>query len=507
LEVNVLKRRGLAVFSGLLLWLSFPNVFALNFQPWTGWVAWVALVPLCVALWGQKPPVAFRTGLLSGFVFYLLSLTWITNVQPMGPASLPAWVALALWCALFTGGWGAMAGWVSRRYTRLPVVALAALWALLELLRERLFTGFPWVNLGSSQAFNPAILPLASITGQVGLHFAVALGNLIFFSLLFEQKLLLGTARSLSATLAVGLLVWGAQVARVQTAQVPAGPTVKVGIIQGGIDQDQAWTQAYRERIMNTYLLLSQAAVQEGAQVLLWPESAFPGFFNENAAEAKQLKAFAKVHQLNLMIGSTLAEGPDPEHQNYHNSALWITPAGNTLAQAKRHMVPFGEYVPFRRSVPVLDMAMARLGVSDFVPGVAGPLFDLGGLKTQPLICYESVFPAVPREGPAPDLLGVITVDTWYGRSAGPVWHASQCALRAVENGCWVARSAATGISLFADPQGHLLKPIGLDQAGYAVAEIPRGKTTFYRLHGEWLAAVLLLLLAILWAQTLFQKR
>jgi apolipoprotein N-acyltransferase len=391
--------------------------------------------------------------------------------------------------------------WAAERKAALPVLGLAMLWALLELLRERLFSGFPWVNLGSSQAVNPAILPLASITGQVGLHFAVALGNLVLFGLIFEQKLLLGAARSLSATAALGLLIWGAQAARLQTAQVPDGSRVKVGVIQGAIDQDQAWTQQYRERIMNTYLLLSQAALNEGAQVLVWPESAFPGFFNEDAAEARQLRAFAKQHKVHMLVGSTLSDG-----QGYHNAALWIAPDGNTLSQSKRHMVPFGEYVPFRQAVPVLDMAMARLGVSDFVPGEAGPLFDLAGLKTQPLICYESVFPAVPRQGPDPDLLGVITVDTWYGRSAGPVWHAAQCALRAVENGCWVARSAATGISLFADPQGHLLKTIALDQAGYAVMEIPRGKGSFYRLHGEWLAALFVLLLAILWGPIFFKK-
>ena len=484
-------RRGLALLSGLLLWLSFPNVFALEFQTWPGWIAWVALVPLCWALWLQPAGCAFRLAWLSGTVFFILSFSWLTNVRPMGPAAYPAWFALALWCGVFVAFWGWLVSWVSRRNAPQPSIVLAAAWALLELLRERALTGFPWVNLGSSQAFNPAVLPLAAITGQVGLHFAVALANLFFFAILVEQKILLGFARSSMALLCMGLLAWGVQVGRQSLIPNTAGPRVKVAIIQGGIDQDQAWTPDYRALTMRTYLGLSESAVKDGAQALLWPESAYPGFFNEDAVEAKQLKAFARAHKVQLMIGSTFSED-----RGYRNSALWIGPEGNTLAQAKRHLVPFGEYVPFMGLLPILDGAMARLGVSGFLPGTSGPLFNLGGLQTQPLICYESIFPAIAREGGHIDLLGVITEDTWYGHSAAPVYHASQCVLRAVENGCWVGRSAATGISLFVDPQGRLLQPIALDQAGYRVADISQGRSTFYREHGEWLAGLFLLLLA-----------
>ncbi len=273
-------------------------------------MAWIALVPLCWALWDQEPLAAFRLGWLSGGLFFTLSLTWLTNVRPMGLAAVPAWLGLAAWCGLFVGVWGAAAGWVSRRPVALPVIALAAVWALLELLRERLFTGFPWVNLGSSQALNPAILPLAAITGPLGLHFAVALGNLILFGLLVEQKLLLGAARSASAVLALALLGWGVHSARLQMTAGDQGPRVKVAIIQGNIDEDQAWTLAYRGQVMSTYLRLSDAALKEGAKVLVWPESSFPGFFNEDAPEARRWRvAFARERQVDLVIGSTSSPG------------------------------------------------------------------------------------------------------------------------------------------------------------------------------------------------------
>lgn len=497
--MSLKARRWLAALSGVLLWLSFPNPFALHFEAWTGWVAWSALVPLCASVWGAPKAQAFRHGLLAGFLFFALSLYWLIHVRPMGLAAYPAWWGLALWCGLFVAAWAWVAAWASERGAGLPVIALAAAWSLLELLREHLFTGFPWVNLGSSQALNGALLPLAANTGQVGLHFAVALGNLCLFALIFEQKLLLGAARSTTALLAFGLLAFGVHH---QRPFDQSAPPVKVGIIQGGIDLDQAWTKAYRERVMNTYLLLSQAAVDEGAQVLLWPESSFPGFFNEGALESEQVKAFAKKRHVHMLIGSTLVA-----ENGFFNSALWVDPAGNTLSQGKRHLVPFGEYVPFRKAVPILDAAMARMGVSEILADRRGPLFDLAGLKTRPLVCYESVFPDEVRQGEAPDLLGVITVDTWYGNSAGPVFHAQQCALRAVENGAWVARAAATGISLFADPQGQLIAPIALDQAGYQVLAVGRGHRTFYREQGEWMAVLLLFLLAALWGPHLFTRR
>src|SRR6185295_159329 len=103
--------------------------------------------------------------------------------------------------------------------------------------------------------------------------------------------------------------------------------------------------------------LMSQSAINEGAQVLVWPESSFPGFFNLDSVEARQLKAFAKAHKVYFLVGSTLVEGPDQEHAQYRNSALSIAPDGHSESQGKRHMVPFGEYVPFRRAIPVLDAA------------------------------------------------------------------------------------------------------------------------------------------------------
>lgn len=486
-------RLGLAGSSGLLLFFSFPNPFALGFEAWTGWLAWGALVPLLAALDGQDAKAGARLGLVAGLSCFVPGLVWLTNVKPLGPGAIPAWLALAAWCAAFPALFGAATAEGIKRNWAQPVLWIPALWAFSELLRENLLTGFPWMGLGSSQYRNPAVLPLAAALGQTGLHYAVALGNTVLLGALVRPALLLPWRRSAAATAMVlalaGTAAWQGREQRAWDAQASAAPSIRVGLIQGAIDLDQVWDRAYRLSLLNVYLGFSKKAVDQGAQLLLWPESCFPGFFNEDAFEARELKAFAARHQVHMLVGSTLSEGG-----RYTNSAVWIDPQGNTASYAKRHLVPFGEFVPFRAAAPLLDLALERLGLVGFSPGQEPGIFRLGPLAVKPLICYEGIFPALARSGGSAGLLAVLTVDTWYGRSAGPVWHASQAVLRAVEQGAWVGRAAATGISLFAAPDGRILHAIPLDQPGIAIQAVRAPRRTPY---GDWGQLPILLLCAL----------
>jgi apolipoprotein N-acyltransferase len=504
-------RVGLALLSGLLLWLSFPNPWAMHFEAWPAWLAWLALVPLMALLPGCSALEGFQYGFLTGTAFFLPGLVWITRVQPLGFGAIPAWCGLAAWCALFPAAFGALSALGLRRDWMGPTLWMPALWTLLEALREHLFSGFPWLSLGSSQFNNPAVLPLAALCGLSGLHFAVALGNAVACALLarpawFKSWGTLGASIGL-----IVLLVLGAHSQALQQEQWDQGLNrgsqahalaLKVGVVQGGIDEDQAWNREYRTNILQTYCTYSLAAVGQGANLILWPESAFPGFFNENAPEAVQVKAFARKNHVHLLIGSTLSDGG-----NFTNSAVLVDPDGTTRTYSKRHLVPFGEYVPFRHWVPLLDGILDRFGIVDFSSGTEAKVFDVQGGAVAPLICYESVFSDLVRQGEAPDLLAVLTVDTWYGVTPGPVWHAGQAAIRAVENGCWVARSAATGISLIAAPNGLMRYTIGLEEAGVLVQTLSPARPTPWRAHGPWILLVCGILLALAWGPALFGSK
>jgi apolipoprotein N-acyltransferase len=499
--VTLAARRGLALLSGLLLYLSFPSVFAMGFEAWPGRVAWLALLPLLGALDGQGRGQGFKLGLWAGLAFFVPGLHWLTKVQPLGAGAWPAWLALAAWCALFPALFGALAGEGQRRGWPQPLLWLPAAWTLVEWLRQGLLTGFPWMSLGGSQFANPALRPLAALTGSPGLHYAVALGNVLAFTLLFKPKQLCRWGQCLPALAMVLALALGAAwQGRAQsdwTASHAAAPKVRVAVVQGGLDLDQVYTQAFRAKVLALYLGYSEEAAAAGAKLIVWPESAFPGFFNEDPPEAGALRAFAKRRRVSLVFGSVLSTPG-----GYQNAAVCLDPDGNTRSYAKRHLVPFGEYLPLADWVPGLRRALGDMGVAFFQPGAGTAKFQAQGLAVQPMICFESVFPELAHQDGPPDLVSIITVDTWYGRSSCPIYHAGQAALRAVENGCWVARAAATGVSLFAGPDGGLGPRLGLDSAGWIVQDLGPGRPTPYARWGEWfvLACGLGLLLAALLA-------
>lgn len=502
--MSLLLRRGLALLSGLLLWLSFPNPWALDFEPWTAGLAWVALLPLLAALDGAGERRAFGLGWLAGLACFLPGLFWLTNVKPLAFGAWPAWLALAAWCALFPALFAFAAEACLRRAWALPVLLLPALWTLTEWLRGWLLGGFPWIGLGSSQFSRPVVLSLAAAVGELGLHYAVALGSSLAYAALIRPTLLLGVWQSLSAcAVALGLAYLAHTQMRAQGAwaRERSGEGFKVAVVQGGIDFDQPWTQDYRRKLLNRYLHLSAQAVAAGARLVVWPESAFPGFFGEPAAqvETSAVRAWVQQRGVALLTGATLVV-----RGGFANAAQWIGPQGEA-AYAKRHLVPFGEYVPLRGAVPLLDLALTRAGVVDFIPGQEPVRFQLGAFTVRPLICYESIFPDLAREGGPVDLLAILTVDTWYGRSAGPVWHASQALLRAVENGCWVARAASTGISLLAAPDGRLQSSVGLEEAGFLVHEVTPARTTPFQRWGH--IPILTALLLVMGVSFGFRKR
>ena len=485
-----LSRYSLSLLSGLLMALSFPNIFHPDFFPAGAFVAWFCLLPLFCTLDGEAPEAAFKKGFVAGFFFFLLSTAWINHIKPMGPGAPPAWICLSAWLALFPAcfAWGLARG----REARLPWEAfwVPALWTLLEVARERLLSGYPWVSLGSSQAASRVWLGLAALTGVYGLHFCVALINLLAWQLWRRRSELLPGLLLTAALLALRIAF---------PLRVPSGPGIKVAVIQGNIDQDQAWTLAYRQELMASYSALMREAVDAGAKILVWPESAYPGFFDEFGPESETLRAFARHERVGLIVGSSLVDRQDPA---YYNAAVMIDAQGNTADYRKRHLVPFGEYIPFRSLVPILDRLLTRLGLSDFRPGAdEQPGFLLQGLAVSPEICYESVYSEKVRQSAGEaNLMAVLTLDSWFGDSAAPRHHFSQAVLRAVENGFWVARSAATGISGFVAPDGKISGLVPLNERGWSLQEIPfLGQKTFYRRHGPWFIWLCALFLALPW--------
>ncbi len=475
----------LPLASGLLLCFSFPNFVLRGFHWQTNLVAWVALVPLLASLEGASPRQAFGRGFLAGLVFFLCALYWINYVKPMGWGATVGWAALSAYLALYPALFAVLVRRGLDEGLRLPLLWIPALWTLLEYGRGTFFSGFPWASLGSSQYLDPLVLPLAAAAGIWGLHFLVALGNLLAFSLAGGGSWL-KPSRRLAAGAALVLACLGLTAWLGRAAAEPEAPRARVAVIQGSLDQDQAWTSDYRAHLMRVYLGLMDRAADWGARTLVWPEGSFPGIFSLSPPEAGELRAFARARGVDLLVGS---DNFDPSAGTYSNSVLWIAADGRLGEYKKRHLVPFGEYIPLRHVLPFLNKAVESIGFQDFTPGTRAGAFPTLAGEAGPLICYEGIFPGLCRDSVerGAEWLSISTFDTWYGNSAAPYQHVALAVFRAVEEDRWIARAGATGISCFISPKGAISDVVGLYRRGFAVRDIRLLKArTLFRRWGNW---------------------
>ena len=489
----------------MLLALSFPRFG----HPA---VAWIALVPLLIALsgWrgrpgrlpGQPPLRAFGLGLTAGIVYFLGTVYWTsTVVATFGQLPMPLAATAMLLLAAYLALYPALAAVViGRLITRGGVAALffaPAAWVATEFGRGYLFGGFPWVPLGNTQVTVLPIAQLASLFGVYGLSALVAFINAsIAFALLTSGRPRI-KAIAAAATVLVVIAVWGTW--RIADGRLTReGTPLRVGLIQGNIAQEDKWNPREAYRIFTTYIAMTRDAVRRGAQFVLWPESATPFSF-EDDAQGEQVRALARETRVPLLVGSDQTiRGPEPRH---YNAAFMLDPDGRTAAVYRKiQLVPFGEFVPLAdwfSFFPPLVQTLA--GFAPFTPGDSMAMLPLGRHLTSTAICYEVVYPALAREAVlgGSELLTTITNDAWYGQSSAPFQHFALASMRAIEQGRYLARAANTGISGIVDPYGRVVQSSAIFEQVGLVGEVRLlTNRTVYSMLGDAIAYVAIALTA-----------
>ncbi|HEV2986079.1 MAG TPA: apolipoprotein N-acyltransferase, partial [Vicinamibacterales bacterium] len=286
----------------------------------------MALAPLLVALAGPRRVTlgrAFTLGLLTGVVHFAGTLYWITHVMNTY-GELPIWVAVALngalvgYLALFPAVFAVIVRRIVVARGTMMMMGAPLVWVATELGRTYLLTGFPWVLLGYSQASVLPIAQLASIFGVYGVSMLVASVSAAVAILGAgsgsAEKDVPGTGRfvrfvPLAASFAgvLGVAVWGSQ--RAATGRLThEGSTIRVGIVQGNVDQGQKWDPAHATAIFQDYLRKSRQALREGANLVLWPESSTPFMFEEDAVGAEQVRMLARQARVPILLGSDQIE-------------------------------------------------------------------------------------------------------------------------------------------------------------------------------------------------------
>ena len=467
-----------AAVSGVLLALSFPKYG----HPA---VAFIALVPLLVSLVSATPRQGFVRGLLAGFIHYAGTVYWTgATVSTFG--GLPVVVAvlvaglLALYMAAYIAVFGAITAVLIRRFRLAGMWLAPAVWVTMEYLRGILIGGFPWIPLGNTMVTFLPIAQLASIVGVQGLSVFVGLLNAGFAigAITTGQRRLVAAGTSLGLILVVS--IWGGM--RLSSNALIQGEPIKVGLIQGNIAQTDKWNPARAGMILDRYLQLSQQAVQQGAQFLIWPESSTPFYFEEDRAGGL-VRGMVRTLGVPLLLGSDEMEpGEPPRH---YNAAFMLDTAGATAAvYRKMHLVPFGEYVPFQRLLFFVGPLVEA--VSAFSPGTRVTMLPVNGHMDSTAICYEVTYPALQREAvrQGSEMLTTITNDAWYGNSSAAYQHFEMAAMRAIEEGRYLVRSANTGISGIIDPYGRILIRTNLFETVAVVGEarFVQAKTVYARI-------------------------
>lgn len=482
----------LPLLSAVLLTLSYP-AFNMSF------IAWFALVPMLVAIRGERLPQAFFTGYITGLLFFAATLYWVGYVAIIGV------IILTFYLALFFGLFALGAEVLSMQFPkpRLKFALLVScLWVAVEYLRGHIFTGFAWAMLGHTQWETLPMIQIADTVGAYGVSFLVMFTNVLISSKI--KKKIKGhkpEARYLAllVIILIAVMIYGYYK---QDLRPSKREPVKISVIQGNIPQSQKWDERYAAEILDRYSSLTREAAKEKPDLIVWPETSVPGFLETEKPLRDRITALAKELNTYILVGTQTEKVP--EGVRYYNSAALISNTGEIVQRYdKMHLVPFGEYVPFGNSYLSFIKKRYDMG-EDYSPGKDYTIFEIptqnsGRVKFGVLICFEDVFPEISRSFArrGAEFLVVITNDAWYMKSGAPYQHTQSSVFRAVENRLNVVRAANTGQSCFIDPSGRITQSVagtGGDRifvTNFATANIIPGRgQTPYMKHGDIFAWV-----------------
>jgi len=514
----------LVLLSAVLQILIFPlpNLYML---------CWVAIAPLVVALLRARQPgtlqlkgaikllpaspaQAFLLAYVCGILWYCGTCYWIYGVMHQyGGVSVPLGVLIlilfSMYLALYHGAFGLLISLLAGKssVSRRALLLAPSVWVAIELARDRI-TGFPWDLLGTTQVDNVTLARIATATGVYGISFEIMVVNVAVAGAFLASR----ERRKAVLLAALGAIVV-LQSGRWITS--PAFPTDHTAIlVQENVPvlEGADWTQDYFSDTLNDLSTISLNAAlasppetpAQHPSLIVWPESPAP-FYVGDPHFRGAMNNLARESQAWVVAGSL---GINVSNQIF-NSASLISPGGDWPARYdKIHLVPFGEYVPFRRLFSFAGGLTQQVG--DFSRGTSRQPLDAGGDKLGVFICYESIFPDEIRQLAANGAQVFVNIsnDGWYGDSGAYAQHLKQARMRAVENDRWLLRDTNTGVTAAIDPYGRIVASaprkirIAL-RAPYALTYV----TTFYTAHGDWFAYLCAIISLAALVSLLFRRK
>ena len=445
---------------------------------------------------------AFNSAYLFAFLFNAFSLYWVAIVTP--PGTVAAVVIVSLYYAIVLTVFNRLhhirpwLGWV----------AMPFLWTGMEYFRTLSEFAFPWSDLGYTQAYYLWVLQIVSVLSVHGLTLLIVTVNVLLCQV-FRKELLPErrvTMVLLSLAVVAGVTAYG----WVVTPRFPKPGTLDVAILQGSVPLEIKWAPDNAGHTFRLYDSLAQTAVDSTPVLYIWPETAVPCYLSHDhgcRAEVGRIARATNGYHLIGGLGGTVVD----ETPRYFNSCFQVNPSGVVEERYdKVKLVPFSEQVPYQSVLGFLrkDVLSKYLTFietyevqwwSDFHPGDSITLFPLPDATYGVLICFESAFPEYARAmiNRGANFIVGITNDTWFGISVGIHMHARIFLTRAVENRCWMARAANSGLSYIVDPYGRIWGELGTYQVATLQGRLGMlDERSVFTRFGDVVGKVSLLLLA-----------
>ena len=464
-------RLGASVASGLLLAAAFPP---LDLGP----LALVALVPLLWAWRDATPRRAALYGFAFGVAFFGCLLSWIWNFGAI------AFVPLVLTVAAYPAGAGALVAVFARARLRSPLLT-AAVWLLFEQLRGRFpFGGLAWGEAGAALHDLPVARALASWGGVALVTFLV-----VVFNGFVVDGIVAARSRSWNvvATAAVGLagvvaLTGFGYAFRFEPTE--QGDPLRVATIQGNDqNRDINAREEYLRVVVESHFRLAEQRLEGDYDLIVFPESALRGDPSEDGDLRDRVVDLAAEHDATMLVNSRV---PAPGGRDYNTNFVFDPDGDHQGTYIKQHLVPFGEYVPFREQLSFLGPLEQAY---NYAPGPGRRLFDVSGRRMATIICFESAFGPLVRDfvRDGAEFVVVSTNNRSFRRSANSAQHLALTQMRAAETGRPFVQASISGISGVIDPDGDVHDTTDLFEHAVVTAEITptTGQTPYVR-YGEW---------------------
>lgn len=491
-----------------------------------GFLQWITLIPLALALipLASDRGIRLRKMYKYGFLFfmcfyvvvyhwfiYLFPLDFVDGMNPFGAfvvvlagvfglsllQSLTASLLFVLFAVLCRGR-------IAERCPLLKPFLAAGLWVILEWSQTLGWIGVPWARLAIGQSEYTVGIQIASLFGSYLITFLIVAVNFcIGYGILRLADTDKKRALRLPVICAAAMLIFqygaGALIYSIDRG-CKENPSVRVAAIQPNISSNEKWSLSLTQKTFELCEKYTAEAAEAGAEIVLWPETAIPFSLEEGEMSHDFVSGLAVKYNVTIIAGGYM----DAEDGAEYNALVCFLPDGSAIDSfyAKRHLVPFGEYVPMRKLFSILIPPLTELVLGGYVldSGEGAQIIEIDSLSVGSLICFDSIYETLSLESvrAGADVIFLSTNDSWFTRSAALSMHNAQARLRAVETNRYVVRAANTGISSIITPKGEITESLGALKGGFIIDDIyPTETRTLYSCVGNLFVYMVILLITI----------